>query len=183
MVDMVNVGVPQVANRAFLPLAVEAGIVAVIQSLVPLATDKLSLLFSIKQALENSNPALANALNTQTLDAILAYMETLPSAFVVSADKLPSLENEAGPASVAAARDGGVPTQVNITYSAPPEEYTSEIYFDGVFRKHSMEAGSNGWVNEALANIPVDGQQHTIRVLFRTPDGNVTRFGPIVTFN
>ena len=182
MVDMVNVGVPQVANRAFVALAVEAGIIPVIQSLVPLAADKLSLLHAIKATLADNNPSLSVALNMQTLDAILAYMNRIDGA-VISADALPMLLNAAGPASVAAARDGGNATQVNVTFSAPPEGYTSEIYLDGVFQKQSALTGEGGFVNEAILAVSQDGIPHTIRVLYRDSAGNITRFGILATFS
>lgn len=182
MANMINIGVSQVANRAFVPLAIEAGILSVIKSLIPLAADKLSLLASIKEALEASNAPLAAALNTQTLDAILDYMSDLESSPVLSVEKLPRLKNEAGPSSVSAARDAGAPTQVNVTYSAPPAGYTAEIYLDGVFQKHSIAAASGGFVNDFIANVPVDGVSHSIRVLYRTEDGSITRFGTLASF-
>ena len=74
MADIVNIGTPQVANRAFLPLAIEAGIEVVIQSIVTLAMDKKTLLIELVDALSISNPELAAALNMDTLDAILKYM-------------------------------------------------------------------------------------------------------------
>ncbi|HID72545.1 TPA: hypothetical protein EYP38_01270, partial [Candidatus Micrarchaeota archaeon] len=74
MVNLTNVNVPSVANRAFVPLAIEAGIETVIASLVPLAKDKRTLLAELVGALAQTNPALAAALNMDTLDAILRFM-------------------------------------------------------------------------------------------------------------
>ena len=78
--NLTNVGVPTVANKAFVALAVEAGIVDVIASIVTLAMDKRTLLEQLVDALDETNPPLAAALNLDTLDAILAYMAKLPKA-------------------------------------------------------------------------------------------------------
>lgn len=168
---------PTVANKAFVPLAVEAGIVDVIASIVTLAMDKRTLLERLVDALEETNPPLAAALNLDTLDAILAYMAKLPKAPVALTSELPEMVNENGPASVTAARDGGAPGQVNVTFSDRPAGYRYAIYLDGVLQKVGNLDGSNGFVNEAIQDVP-EGP-HTIRVLFVTPDLAITRFGPI----
>lgn len=177
-INLVNVGVPQVANRAFVALAVEAGIEATIRSIVGLALDKISLLAAVKTALQLGNPVLADALNVQTLDAILDYMQLTDGA-IVQADQLPPLLNESGPVSVSAARDGGVAGQVNVTYSEPPVGYVGEIYLDGVLAKISTAQAAGGFVNDVTSGVAAGG--HTIRVLFRNPSGAMTRFGPLVT--
>lgn len=179
MVDLVNLGTPQVANRAFVALAVEAGIETTIKSLVGLAMDKTSLLVALKEALIGSNAPLANALNTQTLDEILEYMASKSDPPVLEASKLPLMVDANGPASTSAARDGGVNTQINVTYTQPPANHTAEIYLDGIFAKHSTAAPSGGFVNDAISNVAAGA--HTIRVLYRrTADGAITRFGSIV---
>jgi len=179
MVNLTNVAVPSVANQAFVPLAVEAGIEAVIASLVPLAKDKRTLLVELVGALENTNPALAAALNMDTLDAILRFMASKAKAPVVLTRDLPETVHEAGPASVSAARDGGDPTQVNVTFSEPPAGYKYAIYVDAVLSKVGSLAADSGWVNEAVTGVPDDGQAHTVRVLFITPENHITLFGPI----
>ncbi len=183
MANLTNIGVPTVANKAFVPLAVEAGIVDVIASIVTLAMDKRTLLERLVEALEETNPPLAAALNLDTLDAVLRYMATLPKAPVALTSELPEMLNENGPASVTAARDGGSPTQVNITFSDRPEGYKYGIYLDGVFQKVGNLAGVGGFVNEAIQDVAEDGQQHTIRVLFVNPDLAITRFGAIAEFS
>lgn len=180
MVDLLNIGVPQVANRAFVALALEAGIETTLRSLIPLAMDKISLLAALKEALEPNNPQLAHALNTQTLDAIIAALDG-PDAAIVEADQLPELLNQAGPASVTAARDPGDATQVNITYTAPPNGFTAELYLDMVFVKHSTLAPSGGFVFDALFGVAPGA--HTIRVLYRSANGQITRFGPLATIS
>lgn len=181
MVDIRNIGVAQVANRAFVALAVEAGIEATIQSLITLADDKRSLLINLKEALDVDNPALANALNMGTLDAVLDYMALDADAAVLPVDQLPLLIDEDGPASVSAARDGGVSTQVNITYTEPPAGYTAEIYLDGVFAKHSTASASAGFVNDNIQGVAAG--ERVIRVLYRDGEGNLTRFGPVATIS
>lgn len=178
MTNMDNLGVPQVANRAFVALAIEAGIEVTIKSLVGLARDKVSLLLGLKEALEENNPALAGALNVQTLDAIMEYLSVLPNAGVVDADKLPKLLNENGPAEVYGGRDNNDSSQVNFSYTAPPEGYTAEAYLDGVFVKHSTLAPSAGYVYDILANVVAGA--HTLRVLYRNPDGDITRFSTVI---
>jgi hypothetical protein len=183
MADLLNYGTPTVANKAFVPLAVEAGIVDVIASIVTLAMDKKTLLIRLVEALSDTNPELAAALNHDTLDAILRYMAKLPKAPVALTSELPEMVNESGPASVAAGRDGGTPTQVNVTFSDRPAGYRYAIYLDGVLQKVANLDGAAGYVNEAVSDVAVDGQQHTIRVLFVTDELAITRFGPIATFS
>lgn len=177
--SVVNIGTPQVANRAFVALAVEAGIVQVIKTVIGLATDKISLLIALEEALSQSNPGLAAGLNIQTLDAILAYTNDLPNNPFVTADHLPKLLNENGPASTSAARDGGVNTQVNVTFSEPPNGYTYEIYLNSVLAKAGSLSGQSGFVNEAVSGVAAGAV--TVRVLYVNPaDGDITRFGQIV---
>ena len=177
MADLVNVGVPQVMNRAFVALAVESGIESVLKSLLGLAMDQRQLLERVIDALEETNPTLAAAMNMDSLMAVIEYMQSQETAAVATKDHLPTLLNESGPASVSAARDGGVNTQVNITFSAPPEGYKAELYLDGIFQKVVQENPSAGFVNTLIANVSPGS--HTIRVLFRNGDGDITKFGPI----
>lgn len=179
MANLTNIGTAQIANRGFVALAVEAGIVTVIESLVLLAVDKKTLLWQLSDALSISNPELAAALNTQTLDAIMAYMDELDTTGVVEALNLPVLMDEDGPVSVSAGWDGGSPAseQINVTYWKPPTDYTAEIYLDGVFAKHSTVAPSGDYCNDAITGVQV--AISTVRVLYRDTDGNLTRFGPI----
>jgi hypothetical protein len=181
MVEIRNIGVPQVANRAFVALAIEAGIEVVIRSLVGLADDKVTLLISLKTALYTNNPALADALNTQTLDAILNYMALDTNSAVLPVDQLPALLNRAGPAETYGGRDSNTPTQVNFSYTAPPENWTAEAYLDGVFVKHSTLAPTNGYVYDILTDVAPG--EHTVRVLYRSPKNEITRFGTIVTIS
>lgn len=182
MANITNIGTPTVANKAFVPLAVEAGIEQVIASLVPLAIDKRSLLIALVEALADTNPALAAALNMDTLDAVLKYMALKPKSPITLTSELPEMLDEDGPASVTAARDGGAATQINITFSEPPAGYKYAIYLDSIFQKVGNAAAVDGWVNDALQDVVDDGQQHTIRVLFVSPEQAITRFGPLAAF-
>lgn len=174
-----NLGQPTVQARAFVLLAIEAGIAETIKSLVPLATTKLELVVALKNALEGSNLPLALALNVDNLDAILDYMALTGTSPVVN--KPPTFLDEAGPASVSAARDGGVSTQVNITFSAPQAGYTAEIYLDGVYMKDSTATPVEGWVNDSLSGVAAGS--HTIRVLYRNDKGALTAFGPVAVIS
>ncbi|WP_119069198.1 hypothetical protein [Aggregatilinea lenta] len=183
MSDITNLGVPQVANQAFVPLAIEAGIEDVIRSLVPLATDKQTLLVNLVAALSGSNPGLAAAMNMDTLDAVLKYVTAQPGSPILLASALPDMLDEDGPASVTAARDASEPGQVNVSFNAPPDGYSYRLYLDGVFRRAGSQAGTGGWVSEALAGVAVDAHEHTVRVLYvRAGTGALTRFGPVARF-
>ena len=173
-----NIGSPQIANRGFVPLAVEAGIVPVIESFVGLATDKKTLLIEVVKALKNDNKELSESLNYQTMDAILLYMESL-DAGVVEARDLPVLLDEDGPVSVTAGWEGGDAgsEQINVTYTEPPIDYTAEIYLDGIYAKHSTVAAVGGFCNDSVTNVTVSIE--TVRVLFRSADGSQSHFGPI----
>lgn len=178
-VNIAYIGEPQVANPAIVALAVDAGIVTLIESLVPLATDRISLLIALKEALGGGanppNPELAAALNTQVLDAILSYMASLPGARVVPVDRVRTLLDHDGPASVTALRDGGVPTQVNVTFNEIPSGYTAyELYVNERRWKTGNLAGVEGWVNEALQGVAAGPQ--TIRVCYVDANGAMSRF-------
>ena len=179
MANLTNIGMAQIANRGFVALAVEAGIVGVIESLVLLAVDKKTLLGQLSDTLSSSNPELADALNTQTLDAIMAYMDTLDTSGVVEAQNLPVLMDEDGPVSVTANWNGGSPSseQIDVTYWKPPVDYTAEIYLDGVFAKHSTVEPAGDYCFDAISGIQV--AITNVRVLYRDGEGNLTRFGPI----
>jgi hypothetical protein len=169
----------QVVNRAFVALAIEAGIETTIKSLVTLAATKEDLLVQVKTALAVANPPLAAALGIQTLEAILKYITAKEAvSAVVMAEDLPELLDENGPASVSAARDGGLSTQVNVSFTAPQNGYVPEIYLDGIYQKDSTVAPSGGFMHDAIQNVGAGA--HTIRVLYRhTSTGGQTRFGPI----
>lgn len=184
MANVTNIGTPSIANKAFVPLAIEAGIETVITSLIPLAMDKRSLLIALVGALESSNPALAAALNMDTLDAIIKFMAQRPKTPIALASDLPDTVTDSGPASVAAARDGGTLTQVNVTFSESANGHTKYgIYLDGIFQKVGNLAAAGGYINDAIQDVPADDQEHTIRVLYVTDDLAITLFGPVATFS
>jgi hypothetical protein len=188
-----NIGTATVASRGFLPLAVEAGICTTIKSLISgLAVDARSLLLSLKGALAGSNAPLAAALNLDNLSGIIAYMQRAGEGIMPASGlpvcNLPVLLDEDGPASVAAARDGGTATQVNITIPESASGYTEyEIYLDGVYVKTGSVAASGGWINDNIQGVASDGEDHTVRVLFVDTDAETgeerqTRFGPVAAF-
>jgi hypothetical protein len=98
-VNVRNVGEMQVAIPTFVAEAIKAGIAATIRSLVPLATDRRQLLLDLKAALEQSNKPLADALNFQTLEAILRYME-LTGQGIVLGSNIPDLLDADGPEAI-----------------------------------------------------------------------------------
>lgn len=172
-----NIGVPQVANPAIVALAVDAGIVPLIESLVPLAVDRVTLLIQIKEALGGGanppNPELAAALNTQVLDAILGYMASLPGARVVPVDRVRTLLDQDGPASVSAARDVG--QQVNVSFPEPSGSFTGFEIYVNERRWAETHSTAAGWVSAVIQNVPAGPQ--TIRVCYVNADGQMSRFG------
>ncbi|MFP4322645.1 MAG: hypothetical protein ACLFTK_09340 [Anaerolineales bacterium] len=181
-----NIYDSHIAARGFVPLAIEAGIETVIRSVTPLARDETSLLLALKTALWESNRPLADALSIPTLRAIMKHLAARENASVMLADDLPTLLDQDGPATVNAARDGSVPTQVNVSYIAPPTEtidaeevaWTGEIYVAGNFAKHSTVAAVDGWCHDLVQHVGPGAV--TIRVCYRSPRGEITQFGPIV---
>jgi len=171
---------PSVVNRAFVPLALAAGIETTLVSLVGLGLPDVVLLERLKVALATDNPPLAAALSVDTLNLLLDYLKvkSVPAPVLRAADA-PKQLDQAGPASTSGARDGGTTTQVNITFSAPPAGFHYEIYLDGVFAKTGTLV-TGEWTFEALFGVAAGA--HTIRVLYvRDSDGAMTRFGDVVT--
>jgi hypothetical protein len=188
-VNLTGYGQPMVVNKAFVPLAIEAGIEATLTSLIRYGMTEKELVIAVKTELMQPDPAtgepynaeLAAAWNQATQKAVLNFLQLKHKTPFVTADSLPVTVPEAGPAMVSAARDQTVVTQVNVSFSQPPEGYQYAIYFDGILAKVGNEAPDSGWVNEALADIADDSLSHTIRVLFVTPDLALTLFGPVAT--
>jgi hypothetical protein len=81
--EITNLGAAMVANTAFVPLAVQAGIIPTIKSLVGFATDEYSLVVLLKQSLWDDNQPLSLAINTGTLRAILKYMALIGESVVI----------------------------------------------------------------------------------------------------
>lgn len=168
---------PSIASKAFVPLAIEAGLPNLIKSKLPLALSDIGLLKALKADLVSTNFPLAEALTVETLNAVLDYMQTIDNT-VVKATELPEVLNQDGPASVSAARDGGVTTQINITFTAQPSGFDYEIYMDSLFQKKGSNAPSAGFTSDTLSGVAAGS--HTIRVLYvRQSDDALTRFGPI----
>lgn len=177
--EITNLGARMVANVAFVPLAVQAGIIPTIKSLVGLAKDEISLVILLKQSLWDDNQPLSLAINTGTLGAILKYMALIGES-VVFAEDLPDMLDMDGPASVSAGRDGGTPTQVNIGFSTPPEGFVCDIYLDGVFAKTSSQTG-NPTVFDILTGVELGAGAHDIRFIYRrVSDGALSRFSAVV---
>jgi hypothetical protein len=175
--EITNLGARMVANVAFVPLAVQAGIVATIKSLVGLAKDEISLVILLKQSLWDDNQPLAEAINTGTLGAILKYMALIGESVVFDVD-LPDMLDMDGPASVSAGRDGGLATQVNVGFSTPPEGFECQIFLDGVYVKTSTQTGSPT-VWDAIQGVLAGG--HNLRFIYRrVEDGAMSRFSAIV---
>lgn len=183
MVDIFeNVGARTIVTRGIIPLLVDAGACEIIQEkLDGSAIDERSLLLAVKKELGSGYPVLAAALNFDTLEVLVTYMESAGMG-ASTVDGLPTLLNEDGPVSVTAERNGGDPTQIDITYNSPPPTYEAEIYRDNRLAKTSDDNGSGGTVSETLTGVEDDEEEHTIRVLYINADGDQTRFGPVAEF-
>lgn len=184
-----NIGQTTISSAGFVPLAIEAGIEAVINSILSgLAMDRRSLVIAVKDALKDSNPELAAAINTDNLQAVIEFI-SLSTGTLYMTNELPKTVDVAGPASVTATRDGGVTTQVNITFSAPPTVEGSDptawwdarILLDGVPVKTLTNIdGTSGFVNTFIENVTAGG--HTIRVLYVDPaTGDQGLFGQLAS--
>lgn len=178
--EITNLGARMVANVAFVPLAVQAGIIPTIKSLVGLATDEISLVILLKQSLWDDNEPLSRAINTGTLGAILKYMALIGESVVFDVD-LPDMLNMDGPASVSAYREPEELTQINIGFTAPPEGFECDVYLDGVFAKTSTEAPSNGNVFDTLQGVAL-GNRNVRFIYRRVADGALSRFSAVVEF-
>lgn len=175
--EIENLGERMVVNVAFVPLAVQAGIIPTIKSLVGLAKDQIRLVILLKQSLWDDNRPLSLAINTGTLGAILKYMALIGESVVFDVD-LPDMLDMDGPASVSAGRDGGLATQVNVGFSTPPEGFECDIYLDGVFVKTSVQTGSPT-VWDTIQGVVAGA--HTVRFIYRRVlDGAMSRFSSIV---
>lgn len=171
-----DLGSPMAVNVAFVPLAVEAGIITTIKSLVGLAVSLPQLVIRLHDALIEDNQPLAEAMNFDTVQALLDYMNASGESVVLGRD-LPVTRNQDGPAEVSAGRDGNDATQINIGFSTPPEGYQALVFLDGVYQKTSVQEGSP-LVWDILQGVPAG--YHTVRVLYRrVEDGALTRFGPM----
>lgn len=182
MVNLKNFGRPSVINIAFVPLAIEAGIEATIRSLVPLATDDKSLLIALKDALEPSNPTLAEALRPDTLGLLVRYIAQKDAGSVASLNDVPETLNADGPAATFAGRTGDT---ISVTWTGPPADHTSLILLDGVIVHHSAaQDDGDGTADDSFVYAGLSNDAHTIRVLYkRTEDGAITRLGPVATID
>ncbi len=122
------------------------------------------------------------AINTDLLRYLLKYLDDKADAQVKTVSALPPLAPIDGPKEVFAGRNINKPEEVNITFTAPPEEYTYEIYLDLRYVKSgSLKDSGDGYVYETLS-VPKDDQQHTVRVVYVTPEKNIGRFSTAVAF-
>ena len=173
----------QLVNRAIIPLAIEAGIVAVLRSVASHGMTRVELGNAAHDALRVSNPPLAKAmLDPRIVDTILDYIQQKYTSPLIDAGDIPEMLDVDGPAGTWVSRSGRT---VSITWTTPPDGFVSEIYFDGVFIKRSAVTDEGDGNADDTFQVPdgiVPGGEHTIRVLYvREIDGATSRFGPIVT--
>ena len=149
MANLDNIGVPQVANRAIIPIAIQAGLADLVAALVPMATNRLTLLVALVAELEkaqayalgqsttpphatlnlavlqdvllHTHPGeIYQAINTDVLTRLLDYIDADIAAPVMSVSKLPDTLHAPGPAIVTAERDPEDASALLILFSEPP---------------------------------------------------------------
>jgi len=169
------IGQPTVVNSAFVPLAIKAGLPAVIEGLVLVGLPFSVLLEQVTQAIEANNPSLAAALNNDTLRAVLDYMAVNGSS-VRLGFALPQTLDMAGPIFGSAPyRDNGNTAQVNLSISAPPEGFVVDIYLWETRKKTSTVTPSGGYLYDSISGV--DGGTQVIRAIYRrVSDGALSRF-------
>lgn len=176
------IGQPTVVNSAFVPLARKAGLHTLIEGLVLVGVPFGVLLTQVTQAVQATNPALADALNNDTLRAILDDMAVHGSS-VRLGFALPPTLNMAGPVwGDAPYRDGEDNTQVNVSITAPPEGFVVDIYVWESRKKTSVVTPSGGYLFDSLAGVPSGTQ--VIRAIYRrVSDGALSHFSDDATVN
>jgi hypothetical protein len=170
------IGQPTVVNSAFVPLAIQAGLPAVIEGLVPVGLPFAVLLEQVTAVVQPNNPILAAALNNDTLKAVLDYM-LLTGSVVRLGMMLPPMLNMDGPQFLASPyRDPNDAGQVNMSIGVPPEGFEVDIYLWETRKKTSNVAPLNGVLYESVSGVPIGTQ--VIRALYRrVSDGALSRFG------
>lgn len=188
MANLTNINDPQVANRAFVQIALDLGAESLIRSMVGeyAITEKRLLELLIGQ-LEGPQPDIAAALNIHSLRAIVSAIAVdLENATVMPVSGLIPLADEDGPASVTASRGTG--KSVDVTFTDYPSitdaVVSAEVYIDRVFAKHVSTLASGGIVSTTV-QVANDGKEHVIQVLYRIIDNNgimkLSRFGDKAT--
>jgi hypothetical protein len=164
-----------VANSVFVPLAISAGLPAVIEGLVLVGVPFAVLLTQVTSAVQVNNPILADALNNDTLKAVLDYMATTNSSVRVGFN-LPQTLNMDGPVFGSPPyRDGNNPSQVNLSISEPPVGFVVDVYVYETRKKTSAVTPSNGYLFDSINGV--DGGTQIIRAIYRRlTDGALSRF-------
>jgi len=174
-VESQYIGQPTVANSAFVPLAISAGLPAVIEGLVLVGVPLSLLLEQVTNAVQANNPTLADALNNDTLKAVLDYM-AISGSSVRLGFNLPTTLNMAGPVFGSAPyRDGNNPSQVNLSISEPPEGFVVDVYVYEMRKMTSDETPVGGYLYDSISGV--DGGTQIIRAIYRRlTDGALSRF-------
>lgn len=173
--DAQYIGQPTIANSAFVPLAISAGLPSVIEGLVLVGVPLSLLLEQVTNAIQANNPSLADALNNDTLRAVLDYM-AISGSSVRLGFNLPQTLNMNGPVFGSAPyRDGGNPSQVNLSISAPPDGFVVDVYVYEIRKKTSVVTPSGGYLYDSISGVEAGTQ--VIRVIYRRlSDGALSRF-------
>lgn len=173
--DTQYIGQPTIVNSAFVPLAISAGLPAVIEGLVLVGVPLSLLLEQVTNAVQANNPSLADALNNDTLRAVLDYM-AISGSSVRLGFNLPQTLDMNGPVFGSAPyREVNTPSQVNLSISEPPVGFVVDVYVYEVRKKTSVVTPSDGYLFDSIAGV--DGGTQIIRAIYRRlTDGALSRF-------
>ena len=169
------IGQPTIVNSVFVPLAISAGLPNVIEGLVLVGVPLSLLLEQVTSAVQANNPTLADALNNDTLRAVLDYM-AISGSSVRLGFNLPQTLNMDGPVFGSPPyRDGNNPSQVNLSISEAPEGFVVDVYIYEVRKKTSNVTPSGGYLYDSISGV--DGGTQVIRAIYRRlSDGALSRF-------
>lgn len=175
-----NINGNVLVNPLFIQTAVEAGIAAVIRSIVngqPMGL--IELVIAVRTALWDVNRPLAEGLNQYTMNGILNYLSLIGEGVAVNSQQMPAALDMDGPAGVFTSYNAGT---LNVTWTTPPEGFYSQIVVDGVIVKYSTATDTNDNNADDSVTIALDVGDHAVRVVYRQiSDGALSRLSAAST--
>lgn len=171
---------PQIGGRGFLPLAISLGVIDIIKELIPLALDDVDLAYKLHERIPDP---YKDAIGLDFVNRLIEYIQrTEETSPVMWVKDLPTLLDESGPASITATRDTVQRRKVIVSFNDPPEGYGYEVYLDSVYQQSLFVESTSGITKIAIGPVELNTGDHTVRVLYTTPEGAQTLFGPSAQF-
>lgn len=175
-----NINGNVLVNPLFVQTAVEAGIAAVIRSIVngqPM--DVMTLVVAVRTALWDVNRPLAEGLNQYTMTAILNYLSLIGDGVAVNSQQLALALDMDGPAGTWVSYNAGT---LSVTWSTPPEGFASQIVVDGVIVGYSEVTDEVDNNADDTVTVSLTAGDHIVRVVYRRiNDGALSRLGVVST--